>query len=184
MYYPKDKILENLDALQGEFVYKKTLKPYIGKYISTYDNKYFVGADYTGKNEELIKAQDSPTNFIKDASDYRNLTNVKITGNDKTPYYNPIFPTEEDYNNGTFFRYFSNRVNSSPKDIIEIDLNQYSDVSKNILYLTTKIDWRISKFSIQDVIIFNTDSIRRGESEIPGLKHYLKNPIEYYKKIL
>jgi len=184
MYYPKDKIIENLDAIPGQFVYKKTLKPYIGKYISTYDDRYFVGKEFNIKNEELILTPANTINSDINISNYKKNTNVKTESSDISLYYNPVLPTEQDYNNGSFYRYFVNRVNSSPKDILEIDFKQYPAIIKDILYIGTKIEWRISKFAIEDVIIYNTEVTKKGNFELPGLINYLKNPIQYYKNIL
>jgi hypothetical protein len=184
MYYPKNKIIEDLNAPEGEFVLKDSLKAYKGKYFSAYDGKYFTGPTYTGDNKEIIKLDLSSPSLNSEQHKYNFITNKDKKNINYSPIFNPTLPTADEYDDGYMYRYFINRVNSSTKDIIEINLAQYDYFSKNVLYCHTKMMWRISRYSIEDVIYFNRQSIKSSERTIPGITEYLQNPIQYYKNIL
>jgi len=191
MYYPKSKIISDLYTDNSEFIYVKNGKTYKGYYYSTYDGKFFTGKTYSLQTEELLRLQSNTSNVVRDENNsvYNVINNKSIVN--KSPRFKYIVPTENDYINGYFKRYFCNRVNGDVKTILEINEKQFNDIVDNVLYKTISIDWRISG-NIQDesmidgiiipgVINTNINTLKRIEKELPGISLYISNPAQFYK---
>ena len=110
MYYPKSKIIADLYTENLDFAYKKTGKLYTGYYYSTYDGRYFTGKNYSSTAEELIKLRKEYSNIVQSNTNmiYQDLSNKNL--NNKIPIFNHIIPTDADYENGYFKRFFCKRV--------------------------------------------------------------------------
>lgn len=216
-YYPLSQISTNLQTDGTEyqtsdgtpyigFYYKiSTGKIYTGK------------SPQSGNNIELfpLTINDSPTNeslssnpktqiieaFPFGDSDpninpiYQETYNVyaeysSLSPTQKTvykPYFNPNYPTDEDYTIGEFRRYFCKRAN----DIIylEIDKVQYDlIVNKDIsimfaMYVPFVLPWNIS--GDKDKVATTNKNIvelTAFKNRLPKLGDYLKhNYIKYYK---
>tara|TARA_R110000823_G_scaffold49745_2_gene125367 strand:+ start:137 stop:955 length:819 start_codon:yes stop_codon:yes gene_type:complete len=115
---------------------------------------------------------------------------VNLTSSPKTttpPYFNPNYPTDEDYTIGEFRRYFCKRANNII--YLEIDKTQYDlMIQKSPLimwstYIPFNIPWSISgdkdKVATINKNIVKLTSFR---NKLPKLEAYLKdNYLKYYK---
>ena len=146
MYYPKFKIITNLFTNTKEFVIKETNSVYTGFYWKTYDGKFYTGKSPDDSSKELEKIQrteetenlmnislpnDSPTpfketdNFPYDEKLVLSYISSKNININKLPSYKipssfiPS-PSEKDYQNQEFIRYFVKKIN----------LNQYTEIKK------------------------------------------------------
>jgi len=172
-YYPLSQITPNLYTNGGEFIYATDGKQYVGYYYKVSDGKFFVGRtpnDVLG-NIELIKNttqnniinptvlyQETSINIINasnassdinpDVIKYNNLTNSTYTSDTLLPYYNPQQPSQQDYQNTEFRRFFCKKTNETT--YIEINNKMYNDlVTKNPnilwqLYLPFNITWQLT----------------------------------------
>ena len=120
MYFPKSQIKENLYTDGTEYMIASTKEPYKGYYFQVSNNK-----KYTGKNTDdlpnnllqpLTQVLEEPINSLLDEdqgtywSGYYSLLQRK-RGVELIPPAQPpkqiiTIPTELDYNNGYFNRYF------------------------------------------------------------------------------
>jgi hypothetical protein len=142
MYYPKSQITPNLYTNGGEFVYADTQEAYLGYYFRISTGKYFTGKNQDDKpNVELILLQSTQTTFTplfqNTQFNYVATTNVYEAINEEylnlksisplitiIPTYSPVLPTQQDYQNGEFQRYFCKKTNEI--QYIEINLDSYS----------------------------------------------------------
>jgi hypothetical protein len=98
-YIPKNKIQTNLYTSGGEYAISSSGKDYVGYYYKLYNGKYFTGKTPNDSNiKELTKLNDGDG----DASSIPTVIP-----------YNPLLPTEQDYQVGEFRRYFSIKRNQA-----------------------------------------------------------------------
>jgi len=170
-YYPKNKIKTNLSTNGREF---QTAVMAIATGNNTYSGYYYKlasGKYYTGKfpgdgnNEELFPL--NPT-----------TTPPPSLPKTNTP---PLFPTPEDYKNGSFKRYFKKKVNEFL--IQELTLDQFQQET-SILYIPFSMDWKLTGENIDIVYNINKNMslLTEQRSNIPGFNVYLNNDYaKYYK---
>tara|TARA_Y100000114_G_scaffold157060_1_gene186853 strand:+ start:2168 stop:3097 length:930 start_codon:yes stop_codon:yes gene_type:complete len=137
MYYPKSQILENLYTNGSEYMIEATKKAYTGNYFRTSD-----GTIYTGKNPEdkpnyllapITQKQPNPLTLIPDNNAVQWSASYKFQQKQmgleiNRPAQPPIQiipqPTNNDYSNGSFMRYFLfDPVN---KKTLETNLKTYN----------------------------------------------------------
>ena len=150
MYIPKNKIVPNLFTNGGEYQIKSTKQEYSGFYYKVYNGKIFTKKNPNELNSvELIPITVSnPIDPLKDVTSRINLNSPnpvilkylnlkkKPTNDDmpkKIPQQSYPNPTQEDYEAGSFTRYF----------LVKINTNQYTEVSKEIW---DKIDSKDSSY--------------------------------------
>lgn len=159
MYFPKSQIISNLSTNGGEFILSSTRKPYSGKYFSTSDGRFYTGATpQDGNNQELLKKPNlKPKNRPNGESDFNlNTSRVQspqlyqaISNSSGISLISPkgeiTPPTEEDYDNYEYLRYFLQH--KIKKSIIEVSkytyINYFNQNPKTQfqLYTPIKINW-------------------------------------------
>jgi hypothetical protein len=181
-YIPKNKIQTNLYTKGGEYILVSSGQDYIGYYYKLYDGKFFTGKTPNEPNtKEIIKTTGDvitdidPDNFI----------------GDKTPPliipYNPLFPTEQDYQVGEFTRYFNIKRNQAI--FTEISKDTYTKFQQQ----DPQVSWRLYRvFSLSWQLIGDINQVTQTNKNITelvevrekvlGLSLYLKeNWTQYYK---
>jgi hypothetical protein len=161
-YYPKNRIVTNLYTNGNEFVVVDTLLPYTGFYYKVYN-----GTFYTGKNPQ---ENDLPQQLVPLIANAQGLTapvvysklvpnrtpsvrnyivNSDVSTSDRklpVPFYPN--PTQNDYQNGSFTRYFAKKINNL--SFVEIDSNTYSAILSNNseylweMYTVIEIPWQLA----------------------------------------
>lgn len=178
-YIPQNKIQTNLYTSGNEFTYLNSDRIYVGYYHKLYNGKYFTGATPNFPDKiEIITVKG------KSLSDYAN----SIGDGFMSPIpFSPILPTEQDYSNGEFIRYFSIKRNQSI--FTEIDKNTYTQFQKQSpdvlwrLYRVFSLFWKLTGV-IEEVAQVNKNIVELTEQreKALGLGLYLKeNYIQYYK---
>jgi len=133
MYYPKSQIQENLSS-NGDLSYKSSGTPYYGFYYRVSTGKYFTGkTPQDGPNEELIPSPDSPTVLDEEG---------------KVPVYYLNTPIDQDYQFGSFIRYFCKKAN----ELIYIEISKQTFdklINKDPkiyweLYVPFSIKWKLT----------------------------------------
>jgi hypothetical protein len=198
MYFPKSQITPNLYTNGKEFAYFKNKQEYIGYYFKVSTGKYFSGRNQDDRpNEELIPLEaDITVTDITTSLDsivtvvdpiYSYITNQPVPPPTSIPVYNPIIPTQQDYQNGEFRRLFAKKTNEI--QYIEIGQDQFDKlIAKDPqilwqLYEPFDLTWQLTG-NIEDVarINFNTVELTSKRKKLPRLGDYLKfNYIKYYK---
>jgi hypothetical protein len=171
-YIPKNKIQTNLYTSGGEYAYISNLENYIGYYYKLYNGKYFTGKTPNELNSKELVA----TPFI----DGGGITPLVIP-------YNPLLPTEQDYQIGEFTRYFNIKRNQAifteiSKDTYTKFQQQNSQVSWR-LYRVFSLPWQLTG-DINQVAQTNKNITELTEvrEKVLGLSLYLKeNWIQYYR---
>ena len=143
MYFPKSQITPNLYS-NNDLIYKSTGKVYTGYYFKISSGKYYTGRTPDDRpNEELILPEIpvtsatfstvattissvSPDISLESTLDVIVYNTLFPNSLDITliPYYNPVIPTQQDYQNSEFQRYFCKKTNEI--QYIEIDLDQFT----------------------------------------------------------
>jgi len=217
MYIPKNRIITNLSTQGNEFVYKDTLQPYKGNYWKTFEDKYYTGKNPNETPyKEIIKIEnvedtfdnlkpqsqfaiiDAPTPFenINDGPYQEDMliAYAKLTGLDLSkpnrkylPY--PTFPepTIDDYELGTFTRYFVVRANEISyvelgKEVFDKIQNQDGEWEWE-LYIPFTIPWTLTGEKVEveqtnrNIVILQEQRLKRR-----GLREFLKgNYLKFYK---
>lgn len=155
MYYPKSQITPNLHTNGGEFVYADTQEAYSGYYFKISTGKYFTGKNQDDRpNLELLLSQtvqNVATPIIQNSQpNYNATTNVYEQTNEEylnlkslspsiviIPSYNPVLPTDQDYQNGEFRRLFAKKTNEI--QYVEID----QDTFTKLLAKDPQILWQL-----------------------------------------
>jgi hypothetical protein len=178
-YIPQNKIKTNLYTSGDEFTYLNSTQIYIGYYHKLYNGKYFTGAtpNFTDKKEIVVAKGQSN-------SDYKNFIG---DGAKPSISFSPILPTQQDYSNGEFTRYFS--IKRNQPIFTEINKNTYTQFQKQSpdvlwkLYRTFSLFWKLTG-TVEEVAQVNKNIVELTEQreKALGLGLYLKeNYTQYYK---
>ena len=102
-------------------------------------------------------------------------------------------PSDNDYNRGYIKRNFVQKVNDKGSPIYEVDSSTKNYYRSKPQFSTTELKWRISgptlpQYDSKGVVIdkavseSNRIAIKLVAHEIPNLKLYLPNLLQFYKK--
>jgi hypothetical protein len=122
---------------------------------------------------------------------HRSKIDMSVFGVNPTSY-RPT-PTEEDYRIGVIDRYFVRKNTTGSHPVCEVSGQQYSVLEANPFFTTTNIAWKIAGYTesvdtgdynrVVGVREFNQQEITRGSDIMWQLSTYLKNLLEFYKKM-
>ena len=200
MYYPKSQVKTNLYTNGDEFVYILNKQPYQGYYFKTSTGQYFTGRTPDDRpNLELTTNLATSTVNIPIEPDYSVVINTDLTSNSTynniiappsiliSPVYNAPTPTQQDYQNGEFRRYFCKKTNEIL--YLEIDQNTFDKLEAKdpqyqwTLYTPFNLPWRLTGIKEE---VFNVNrnitALTSQRLQLPKLGEYLKNDyLKYYK---
>lgn len=207
-YFPLSQIKTNLFTNGYEFTtdLTDTTNSYSGYYWKTSEGKYYTGRTpqdlptqelFRIPNLELSTSQ-LPTidtsNIISNITvfdgdpiteSYLKLKNINPNTTNYVPYYNPVIPTQQDYQIGQFRRYFVKKTN----EIIYIETDKQT-VDKIVakdpqilwqLYYPFFIDWQLTGDK-QEVAKTNRNMVLLASKnqKLPALSLYLKEDYTKY----
>jgi hypothetical protein len=176
MYIPKNKIQTNLYTFGGEYTYVSSNLEYIGYYYKLYDGKFFTGKTPNEPNSKELEI------LIKDAL-------IDLNTNLSTIPYDPLLPTEQDYQVGEFTRYFNIKRNQAI--FTEISKDTYNKFKQQ----DPQVSWRLYRvFSLSWILTGDINQVAQTNKNITeltevrekvlGLSLYLKeNWTQYYKNL-
>jgi hypothetical protein len=172
-YIPKNKIQINLYTAGGEYNDISNNIEYIGYYHKLYNGKYFTGRTPNDSNiKELIKINDGDGE----------ASSIPVT----IPY-NPLLPTEQDYQVGEFIRYFNIKRNQAIfTEITKETYDKFKQQDPQVpwrSYRVFSLSWQLTG-DINQVAQTNKNITELTESRERafGLGLYLKeNWTQYYK---
>ena len=168
-YYPKSQIKTGLYTNGKEYVLSTTKEEYVGEYYELSNGKKYTSSNILLElldipiNTNSIDPQNPPLSVFTEYNPRYSSTNS--TQNKYLPQFNTPLPTEDDYTNGNFTRYFCKKTNE-PK-ILEITQTTYNRLvgkSEDILwslYEPFKIPWSIT----QDISL-NSQTNRQNVQKI------------------
>jgi hypothetical protein len=125
-------------------------------------------------------------NSVINSSIYNNLKPGIFSNlnNNESPIATKVRPTDEDYNKGSYIRYFSKR-NNSISDYFEINESTYNSISLRKtqfdinLYEVFNIRWSLGENARE----INTNRVSRYERLLPGVQTLFNNPTEFARVI-
>jgi hypothetical protein len=178
-YYPKNKIKTNQVTTDTDTLrISSTGEEYNGFYYKLYDGKIYTGRfPGDGLNQLLEENKEGKNN------DFPFPTYAPALNTSSTP---PLYPTEQDYKNGMFLRYFSKKRNEYLfKELTKDQYDTLNNPRNNdyTIYQPFFIKWMLTGEQ-QKVADFNFYSIKGAEDKegVLGLNEYLKmDYLQYYK---
>lgn len=203
-YYPKNKVSPSQYTRGNEYVFTSSGKDYIGYYYKAFDGKYFTGQTPSYDDFELVpKSVNSPGSddylFVRSkANRIINILNPDLKSLPQTilPKPSVVFPTDEDYTNGFFTRYFTKRINTNPITIFEISQQTYNDLFNKspkynfALYEVTRLPWQLTgqlETTTSNGIItrgvrqINIETVQQANLIFMGIDQYLTDYTEFYQ---
>jgi len=203
MYYPKSQIKTNLITNGKELVYLSDNQPYSGSYWRTSDGKYYSGKNPNDKPIfELILAplpQPEVTSSIQPTvrivpqegvvNSYLNLKGININNPPVllSPVYALTIPTQADYTNGAFTRYFCKQ--NTQNIYLEISQDTFRKLSDSDAQIDFKnytpfiVTWTLTGLNREEVANTNLSVVATTERQLRlrGLTQYFKDYSQYYK---
>ena len=113
--------------------------------------------------------------MIEQYNKIKKLKNFNLKSEPK-PFKHTI--NSNDIKRGYITRYFVQKTNDSQTPIIEVSNSNYTVMTKNPLFKSTKLKWRIDG-TIEEIKNSNRASISEQLSKMPQLKNRLVNLLEY-----
>jgi hypothetical protein len=152
-----------------------TPNPNININVLSLDSTDFLSTQYEVNTEEVFN--------------YFALKNINIYDPPKSiiPYYNPVQPSNQDYQNGEFRRFFCKKTNEI--QYIEIDVPTYNKLIAQDsqilwqLYKPFNITWKLTG-TIQEVVRINYNIVQLASKtkSLPMLGKYLNSNYIKYRK--
>ena len=213
MYFPKSQITPNLYTNGNEFFLNG--ESYTGYYFKVSTGKYFTGRNTDDRpNLELFQntqgfwdataeTETTGRQFVQFADNYDGVVYNNKTQDPKNnfiyntlkpqqqltfiPYYSPVLPTQQDYQNGEFQRYFCKKANEVI--YIEINQDQFSKLTAKdpqiefSLYIPFTITWVLTGDKEQ-VAKTNRNIVELASyrQRLPRFGNYLKfDYLKYYQ---
>ena len=152
-----------------------TPNPNVNINVLSLDSTDFLSTQYEVNTEEVFN--------------YFALKNINIYNPPKSiiPYYNPVLPSNQDYKNGEFRRFFCKKTNEI--QYIEINIDIYNKLLLKDpqilwqLYEPFNITWKLTG-TIQEVVRINYNIVQLASKtkNLPRFEEYLKLDYIKYRK--
>ena len=212
-YYPLSQITTNLNTNGGEFEYTSTKQEYKGNYWKTSKGEYFTGKTpqdtpveklnkivynednflLGGESTTIALFPKDPDPVILDYGDpidifgYLTLKGIDPLQTISIPSYSATLPTQQDYQNTEFRRYFCKKAN----EIIYLEISE-ENYDKLVaqdpqilfqLYIPFNLPWQLTGDREQ---VYKTNKniteLASVKQNLPMLSEYLKMDFtKYYK---
>ena len=200
-YYPLSQITLNLYTNGNELYNATTFETYIGYYYQLSSGKYFSGK--TPQDLPSFELIENPPTLYPSINSFNSPPEYSISTNDGVlnfpypndfnyrdypkylpinrilPYYNPVLPSQQDYQNGEFRRYFCKKTNENK--YIEINQNIFDQlVAKDpriqfTLYIPFYLDWQLTGTKEQVAKVNRDNTLLTSTTlKLPALDQYLK----------
>lgn len=180
VYYPEGQIQKGLYTNGGEWMLEDGTE-YVGDYHRYSTGEVFTRGYYIRDvSDKLIPYIDLQNVSKKDTFQYDKLKSSEIDTISEVSFKKPQ-PTDADYGNGYFFRYFVKR--HFQKIITEVDRDTFLNVPDNF-YVKTQLVWKLrgplnDTDSEKGVFDTNKRLVALSEKDVEGLTNYITDYIEY-----
>jgi len=169
MYLPKSKYKGPFTASDGDkkVLVLDTKEVYKGQYFITYKDELYEGRFPKEAGRRLIFEKV----LLQQQEDEKKSSMPKAA---------VIKPTEKDYENKKFKRFFSRDKRSGK--ILEVDLKEYKNIKKYPSFTGVELDWWIegpaedtyyNGYLYEGAITRNTKTLDKAELTCKGIKDYL-----------
>ncbi len=180
------QVLEELKSLITDLAELAEIQNMIEELLNIPDGESLSEQNLSNLNNSLdqFPTENFPVsnNIVVHDGIYNNIkTNIynKLNTN-QSPISTKILPSEQDYINGSYIRYFAKKVNSL-NYYIEIDKVTYDSIIKRKktfdtnLYIASSLEWNISSNARE----FNTTTLNNIKQVFPNIELLFNDPIEY-----
>ena len=180
IYYPEGQINRGLYTNGSEWMLEDG-KEFIGPYHSYTNGEIFTLPSYSATlSKKLIPYVNLSDSTIQKKFEYTSLLKSPISQFNPTVYSNPG-PTEKDYANGFYYRYFTKRY--FQKLISEVNKDTFED-TKDEFYIKVKLVWKLTgplndTNGTTGVSDTNQRLLMQAESKISGITLYRPNYTEW-----
>ena len=164
MYLPKSKYI--VKATKGGEFLRKDGTYYTGVYIETYKGNFYEGKEFK-----------SGLPSLKDTRNTGEFDNQPVRFSN-----NLIEPTEKDYENGVFLRYFVQDKRNS--NIIEVNRKNFLKFKREVYVKTLSLEWTIA-LPLENInkgpyIYFgarakNKEAVEASEKDMKGISQFILN---------
>ena len=180
------QVLEELKSIMTDLAELAEIENMIEELLNIPDGESLSEQNLSNLNNSLnqFPTENFPVsnNIVVHDGVYNNVkTNIYNRLNtNQSPISTKILPSEQDYINGSYIRYFAKKVNSL-NYYIEIDKTTYNSIKKREktfdvnLYMVSKIKWDLSTSAIE----INTNNLNRYKKPFPNIELLFNDPIEY-----
>ena len=147
----------------NEFINTKSNTFYTGSYYE-FNNKTYVGSKFTGRDDEIIKIQESNTLLNNPQTVIFSLTSGITSQQLKAPFINvlPSFGKNDNQIVSQPLQFYYSQISINPPFIREIDQNSYENLKNNLLYKVTFVG------SYKGV----TQTEAQAEIQLPGVTQF------------
>lgn len=184
-YYRLHQIISDQYAVLGELV-NKSGEDYEGPYHVLPNGNLFSEYRPSQKSIQLFYKRVDVAPLAKEYNLIRG--GDQLVSNYTSPKYYTPTPTFQDYLDGYFVRYFSQKRNSPLSTIMEISYEDYTRANLSNapgislqLYRVTSLKWTISRASYSDAVGLNRSAVFQAEMDFPGLGIFLSHLGEFYQ---
>ena len=205
MYIPPNKIDPRVYYTNGgEYYYASNLTNYVGYYRKDTNGRAYAGKELTVNSPQLtpsIIVRSSPPPNINLGSGL-STTYLSISRNTKqsliessNPIPDSLPPTQQEYDQTFYTRYFLEYLLSSKSIIVEVNKGTYFNyVNSNLRKYFNNVEllWKISGplYDVKEndilmkggVIDSNLRSINQAQKTMPSIRDYLTDLTLYYKE--
>ena len=205
MYIPPNKIDPRVYYTNGgEYYYASNLTNYVGYYRKDTNGRAYAGKELTVNSPQLtpsIIVRSSPPPNINLGSGL-STTYLSISRNTKqsliessNPIPDSLPPTQQEYDQTFYTRYFLEYLLSSKSIIVEVNKGTYFNyVNSNLRKYFNNVEllWKISGplYDVKEndilikggVIDSNLRSIDQAQKTMPSIRDYLTDLTLYYKE--
>lgn len=180
------QVLEELKSLMTDLAELAEIQNMIEELLNIPEGESLSEQNISNLNNSLnqFPQNDFPVsnNIVVHNGIYNNIkSNIYNTlNNNQSPPFIKIIPTEQNYIDGSYIRYFAKKTNGSDF-YIEIDkttYNSFSDKKKTFdtnLYIVSRIKWDLSSNARE----INTNNLNRYKKTFPNIELLFNDPIEY-----
>ena len=170
-FIPKVKTIIG-GEVPGKLIDQKTGRQYLGEFIQDYKGNFYKGTSITRDSEQLLLQTEE-----KESKEIKGLRFIYRK------------PSQKDYTNGTFKRYFVKDLTIGK--VIEVDRKKYVEYRKmkKPYYITYELNWYIvgnkedyyiNNVKTPGIKTLNIKTTQEGDKILPGLSsQVLKDPLEF-----
>jgi len=173
IYYPTGQIQNGLYTQGKEWMLEDGTE-YIGDYHTYITGEVFTKSSYVENiSKKLVPYIDLLQSSNKNTFKYDSLIDDKVDSFVSAKYQKTT-PSEEDYNNGFYYRFFAKRHFNGI--ITEVSEDNFNELQLEH-YKTLELAWKLR----DDAIVVNQKQVRTAEKDIKGISNYITNYSEFVK---